>query len=50
MWDSVPGLQDQALGQRQAGTQPLSHPGVPGEVSYSKMSKCEDRRIIEMNR
>ena len=28
MWDSIPGLQDRALGQRQ-GAKPLPHPGIP---------------------
>ena len=28
MWDLIPGLQDQALGRRQA-LNPLSYPGVP---------------------
>ena len=27
-WDSIPGLQDRALGQRQA-LKPLSHPEIP---------------------
>ena len=27
-WDSIPGLQDRALGQR-AGAKPLRHPGIP---------------------
>ena len=27
-WDSIPGLQDHALGQRQAA-KPLRHPGIP---------------------
>ena len=27
-WDSIPGLQDRALGPK-AGAKPLSHPGIP---------------------
>ena len=34
MWDSIPGLQDHALGLRQALNH-LSHPGIP-EKLYSK--------------
>ena len=33
MWDSIPGLQDHALGVK-ADTQPLSHPGVPMSNFY----------------
>ena len=30
MWDSISELRDHALSQRQIDTQPVSHPGVPG--------------------
>ena len=33
MWDLIPGLQDHALGQRQAA-KPLSHPGIPRKQDF----------------
>ena len=35
MWDSILGLQDHALGQRQV-LKPLGHPGIPDYISFLK--------------
>ena len=34
MWDSIPGLQDHSLGQKQADTKPLNHPGIPNICDF----------------
>ena len=33
VWDSIPGLQDRAPGQRQSA-KPLSHPGIPCTIRF----------------
>ena len=47
MWDSIPGLQDHALGQRQA-LKPLSHPGIP-KFSLSTDFSCEARNHADIS-
>ena len=41
MWDSILGLQDHTLGQRQIDAQPLSHPGVPILISLKRIEQSE---------
>ena len=37
-WDSIPGLQDRAPGQRQAPNRPLRHPGLPSTYFRESLS------------
>ena len=37
-WDSIPGLQDRAPGQRQAPNRPLRHPGIPSTYFRESLS------------
>ena len=52
MWDSILGLQDHTLGQRQA-LKPLSHPGCPGYLNITpkaqSMKEITDRLNFSKN-